>query len=337
MTTHVLMCCHNGAHFVAEQLESILAQTVPVDVVHAFDFASRDDTVAALRRTAQRHPRTTVHIHQASDAPGASLSFFRGFAALAGLVEDGDCILLADQDDVWLPHKLATVRGPFERLYAATPGGRVAVFHDVRVVDEQLNPLRETFYTGDPLLVPRDLAPDRLLLCNPVIGHTLAISGALLKAAAAELTPTHYLMHDWAVVLLASRTGRIEFVPGAALSLYRQHADNVLGAHRRRSMREMLARTSRFSGQVVNQALGFAHDEACLTGRGSRRDCMLDRLLMGLGPATRWLAFPLLAVYALLRGPTLKRRGLGLFILLDGFKRLFQGPAPSGTAGGRRS
>lgn len=337
MKIHVLMCCHNGARFVAEQLTSILSQSQPVDVVHIFDFASVDDTVEVLRSTAAKYSHVVIHVHEIQDAPGASLSFFRGFATLAEHVANNDCILLADQDDVWLPHKLATLRVPFEQLYALTSGGRVAVFHDVYVVNEQLETLSDTFYTGNPYSVPRDLAPDRLLLCNPVIGHTLAISGALLKAVVTELTPAQYLMHDWATVLLVSRTGRIEFIPGAPLSLYRQHANNVLGAHRRRSLSEMLARTAHFSGLVVNQALGFAHDKARLAQQDSGQGKFVDRLLVGLGPATGWMVFPLLAACAMLRGPTLKRRGLGLFILLDGVQRLIRRGGGARVVDGRSS
>lgn len=322
MKIHVLMCCHNGGRFVLEQLNSIFEQSRSVDEVHIFDFASKDNTVDVLRDASYKFSHIKVNIHEIEVAPGAALSFFHGFACLAKHVARNDCILLADQDDVWLPHKIDHLREPFERLYAATPSGRVAVFHDVYVVNEKLEKLSETFYTGNPYLVPRDLAPDRLLLCNPVIGHTLAISGALLKAAVAELTPKNYLMHDWAAVLLASRTGRIEFVSGAPLSLYRQHANNVLGAHRQRSLSEMLARTSHFSGLVVNQALGFAHDvNRCALSINEPKP-YVDRIIARLTPTAWWMIFPLLAAYAMLRGPTLKRRGLGIFILLDGFRRL---------------
>jgi len=322
MKIHVLMCCHNGGKFVLEQLKSIFEQSCSVDEIHIFDFASTDNTIDVLRCVASKFLHIKVHIHEIEIAPGAALSFFHGFACLAKQVECNDCILLADQDDVWLPHKIANLHEPFERLYAATPSGRVAVFHDVCIVNEKLEKLSETFYTGNPYLVPRDLAPDRLLLCNPVIGHTLAISGALLKATVAELTPKNYLMHDWATVLLASRTGRIEFVSGAPLSLYRQHANNVLGAHRQRALGEMLARTSHFSGLVVNQALGFVHDLNRSALPVDEPKPYVDRIMARLMPTACWMIFPLLAAYAMLRGPTLKRRGLGIFILLHGFRRL---------------
>ena len=57
-------------------------------------------------------------------------------------------------------------------------------------------------------------------------------------------------MHDWWIALTASCFGVIEFMP-RALSKYRQHGNNVLGAKNAGSFEEMKARAGR--GEEVEQ------------------------------------------------------------------------------------
>ena len=45
----VAMCTYNGEKFVAEQIESILAQTLPPVLIHVFDDGSADRTLEILQ------------------------------------------------------------------------------------------------------------------------------------------------------------------------------------------------------------------------------------------------------------------------------------------------
>ena len=332
MKTHVIMCCHNGEKFVEEQLLSIMAQSMPIDHIHIFDFASTDATCDTIRQFVAAKRTSVISLVEQLDAPGASLSFFRAFDLVISKVEDRDCVFLCDQDDVWLPKKSKTVVAAIERLFDTSTSDHVAVFHDVEVVDERLTRLRRTYYTGDPFRIPRDLAPDRLLLANPVIGHTLAISGTLLKTVSHNVRGARYLMHDWATVLVVSRVGRIAFVP-EVLSLYRQHSANVLGAYGRRTGFEIFGRTIAFALRVVDQSLAFSADLRRLRGGANHRGELplsrIDRALAVVAPNVSWLAFPLLATYAVVRGPTLKRRLLGPAMLLAALWRALGIPSPN--------
>jgi rhamnosyltransferase len=311
------MCCHNGESFVAEQLRSILAQRRAVDVVHVHDFASTDGTLARLESAAQAST-VEVHLNRHPDAPGASLSFFRALAILSPLILDEDVVFLADQDDVWLPNKTEVVLRELARQVQSWPGEH-AIFHDVQVVGRGLELLRATYYTGDPFAVPRDLDPRLVLLSNPVIGHTLAVTGSLIRRVLRMARPDRYLMHDWSLVLFASRFGRICCIP-EALSLYRQHEANVLGAYGRRGRLETVGRISRFSDEVVQQAIAFIHDTASDADRMAHVS-PTDRQLFRLARRFPWIGYPVLALQALLLGPTIKRKGLGVFIALQGVRR----------------
>lgn len=316
---HVLMCCHNGESFVAEQLQSIFAQRRNVDIVHVHDFASTDATLDCVRH-ASRSSNVKVNLSRYSDVPGASLSFFRALSALSLVILDEDIVFLADQDDIWLPNKTEVVLSELERQAQSLPK-EWAIFHDVQVVGRGLEVIRPSYYTGNPFEVPRDLDPRLLLLANPVIGHTLAVSGSLIRRMLRMARPDGYLMHDWALVLFASRFGRICFVP-ETLSLYRQHEANVLGAYGRRSRLETFGRITRFSDDVVQQAIVFIHDAASEADRFDHIS-VTDSQLFRLGRRFPWITYPVLALQALLKGPTVKRRGLGVFIALQGIRRLF--------------
>lgn len=304
MNIYVLICCHNGEKYIKDQINSILIQSHSITAIKIHDFSSKDDTLKISNEISENKPELISVIHH-QDAPGAGLSFFRAMSLIAGEVNDDDCIFFADQDDVWLPSKVESVLKEFQRLMAANTTGHVAIFHDVKVVDENLTELRPTYYTGNPFSIPRDLAPDRLLLANPVIGHTMAVSGRLLRKVASVRDPSAYLMHDWAMVLFASRLGEIGFIP-TALSLYRQHSSNVLGAYGRRRYYNIFGRIFRFSDNVCQQARAFAKDLGDSAGD--------NKLIRRLTISSRATGYAWLSVSALLNGPTYQRKLLSLFI-----------------------
>jgi glycosyltransferase involved in cell wall biosynthesis len=317
MRVHVLMCCHNGEAYVGQQLKSILDQEPPVDSIHIHDFGSKDETVLCVENMSA-NSRVPIHSTYHSDAPGASLSFFRALKMLSEELADEDIVFLSDQDDVWLPGKMASVLSALKESH--THGTtEFAIFHDVKVVDCDLNVVRPTYYTGNPFSVPRDLNPDRLLLANPVVGHTLAVSAPLIQRLVRMATPDKYLMHDWALVLFASRFGQLVFLP-RALSLYRQHENNVLGAYGRRSYRDILRNVLRFSERVVKQALAFIEDTQREPPGELRRSITEERLgryaSRGVGAACA-----VLAVSAIRFGPTWQRKALAFFIADYGLRR----------------
>jgi rhamnosyltransferase len=228
---HVVLCSHNGAAFIEDQIDSILRQGDGIAVVHVHDFASRDGSREVLDRL-KTEVGNRIQLHYHHDAPGAAASFIRALQHTAPTLTERSLVFLADQDDVWLPEKLATISTELERRHLS-PTEPFILFHDVHVVDETLQMMRSTYYTGNPFSVPRDLDCTRLLMANPAIGHTMLMSPALIDLLTAWPDTDCYMMHDWLAMLIASRTGRVEQIP-LALSLYRQHENNVLGAYRTR-------------------------------------------------------------------------------------------------------
>ncbi len=142
-----------------------------------------------------------------------------------------DYVMFCDQDDVWLPEKIA---GTLARMTAAEAAmGRdtpLLVHTDLAVVDESLRPLGRSFWKYVHLDVRRDTAVQRLLMQNVVTGCTTMANRALVRKASP--IPPEAVMHDWWLALVAAAFGRIERVEDPTV-LYRRHGRTVSDPARR--------------------------------------------------------------------------------------------------------
>lgn len=120
----VAMATCDGEAYVKEQLDSITAQTLAPYEIVVCDDASSDDTMRIVQQFASR-AAVPVRLHRNDERLGAAQNFARAISLC-----EGDLIALADQDDVWLPEKLA-------RLSDAMAGGAAYAFCDATLVDER--------------------------------------------------------------------------------------------------------------------------------------------------------------------------------------------------------
>ncbi|MBT2531845.1 glycosyltransferase [Arthrobacter sp. ISL-48] len=93
----VCLASYRGSRYIKEQLDSILAQLGPDDEVVIVDDASPDDTVAQIRTFED----SRIRLLEAKINKGYVKSFEQAILAC-----NGGFILLADQDDVWMPGRL---------------------------------------------------------------------------------------------------------------------------------------------------------------------------------------------------------------------------------------
>lgn len=314
VSIRVILCTHNGVRFLEAQLSSIMDQACPVDAVHLLDFASSDGTRELLQKLAKRWPK--LHVAEVDHAPGVTQSFFHAFAQVLPKCGDEDVIFLSDQDDIWLPDKVGTMVACLSERDVDREMYRLA-FHDVIICDEALRPLRHSFYEGRPFRLPRDIDPSRLLIANPVIGHTIVVTKPFLDLALSCLRPDRYAMHDWALVLLAAYIGDIRWIC-EPLGLYRQHEANILGAGRRRSPLDYVTRAFRLSRSINIQTLAFDEDLRCAIRKAELVE--LPDFLPGIGPLP-WRLGNLMVR----RGPTIWHRLMALLQL----KYVVRSPSPS--------
>jgi glycosyltransferase involved in cell wall biosynthesis len=123
----VALCTYNGARFLAHQLDSIMAQTRHPDELVACDDGSTDETLAILEQFRKR-ASFPVRIVSNDVRLGSTKNFEQAIRLCAG-----ELIATCDQDDFWLPEKLAIS----EAAFASDPS-RGLVFANADVVDADL-------------------------------------------------------------------------------------------------------------------------------------------------------------------------------------------------------
>jgi hypothetical protein len=217
----IAMATCNGERFVLEQLESFANQSRLPDELIVYDDASEDDTFAKVEAFASRAP-FEVLTRRNPRRLGITANFERAIAACTG-----DIIFLADQDDVWLPEKIATLA----RMLSEHPETG-AVFCDGDAVEADGSPLGYSlwrslgFGTREQAMVRRGQAIDVFLRHVVAAGTTLAFRSSLRDLALPF--PALHSCHDAFVAFVAAATSRVEIAP-ESLIRYRLHDANQIG------------------------------------------------------------------------------------------------------------
>ncbi len=197
----VIVPCHNGARFLAEAIESALAQTHPAIETIVVDDGSLDDTPAILERYAGR----VRVLHQQNRGPSAARN-----AALA--VAYGEYVAFLDADDRFRPEKIARQAGILD-----TRPDIGLVYGGWRFIDEEGRSLPgEGRPRGEGDMLPA------LLLGNPI--HPLA--AVVRRALVAEVGGFEESLRgceEWDLFLRLSRRGMRWASLDAPLAEYRLH------------------------------------------------------------------------------------------------------------------
>ncbi len=218
-STSIALCTFNGERYLPQQLSSLAAQTsLPGELV-VCDDGSTDATLYILRSFAATAPfPVRVHVNQ------RNLGSNRNFEQ-AILLCQGERIALCDQDDVWLPEKLARC----ERAFTANPALGL-VFTDGEIIDasgqrtgSRLLPNFQFDQQARALLQHGDMLP--LVRYRFVTGATLVFRADLGRycfPVQGEWT------HDGWLAALISTMAEIQFLD-EPLVLYRTHAAQQIG------------------------------------------------------------------------------------------------------------
>jgi glycosyltransferase involved in cell wall biosynthesis len=205
----VCMATCNGERFVRRQLETILCQLAPEDELVISDDSSTDGTPAILAEFATVDPRIRLFTGNGFRSPIFNFEFTLRQAR-------GDIIVLADQDDVWLPHKLATVRD----LFVRQPARPYLIVLDAQVVDEAGEEIHPSVL--DKLKAGPGLWKN--LFDNRYLGCCMAFSRDLLERALPF--PRRIPMHDMWLGQLCERIGTTSFIRDITMQ-YRKHGSSL--------------------------------------------------------------------------------------------------------------
>ena len=225
----VALCTYNGEQFLRAQLDSLVQQQRPPDLVVVRDDGSTDGTSVILEDFAADAP-FPVRILDGSTNLGST----RNFEEVLSACVDADLVALCDQDDVWYADKLARL----EKALLSQPDAEL-VFCDAHAIDENGATLGWRIWQSTRL-TPTTLqtllgrgALDLLVQKNYVTGATVLMRASLLRAALPfpEAVRNHeieYFIHDRWLSVVASATSRLVAV-NEALMGYRIHSSQQVG------------------------------------------------------------------------------------------------------------
>ncbi len=235
MKISVALCSYNGAPFLAAQLASLAAQDRLPDELVICDDCSDDDTPALVRKFAEQAP-FPVRLFQNPRRLGSTGNFERAIELC-----EGDVIVLADQDDVWMRQKI----GQLERALAASPTAGFT-FSDASIVDVDRRPLPYTLWQAirfsrrEQNRMRAGRALDVLLKHYVVTGATMAFR-AEYKPLVLPIPPSW--IHDAWIALLIGAVAPCELVAEPLIE-YRQHPRQQFGEKRRSLLEQFrIART----------------------------------------------------------------------------------------------
>ena len=218
----IALATFNGECYLPELLDSIRQQTHDNWHLIVGDDGSTDRTVEILNAFATAHPAQTTLL-PATKRLGAKDNFSRILQACRS-----DYAMPADQDDVWLPNKIElSLRLALEIEGKHPTGTPVLVHSDASVTDETLQLLDPSFWHHQNLCPEYGMKFKNLLVQNVITGCTVLANRALLDITLP--IPTEAIVHDWWMGLTAAAFGKIGYLTEPTL-LYRQHADNQVGA-----------------------------------------------------------------------------------------------------------
>ena len=214
----ILMCTYNGEDFIKEQLDSIKNQDYKNWTLYVNDDSSRDKTIDILKDYQKKWGNKKLHIRR-----GPQKGFCQNFLQIiCDKNINADLYFLADQDDVWMPHKLR---------------------HIIKKI-AKLDPLKPTLYcarttyvssNAKKILGYSDLFLKRPSFQNAIVqsiagGNTMAFNNHL-KDGVQKYARADVVSHDWWLYIINELKGGKTFYDYESTILYRQHSRSLIGAN----------------------------------------------------------------------------------------------------------
>ena len=212
----ILLASYNGAAYLPAQLESIAEQTHGNWDLVVSDDGSSDGTPDIVRAFAAAQPPGRVRLI-AGPRRGAT----RNFLHLLAHVPAGRAAAFCDQDDRWLPDKLA-------RAMAAIGADPAPAHYSARtlIADHDLTPLTPSRRFARPLGL-RNALVQAVMAGNASVFSAAAVG--LLGAAAPAAIAADVPSHDWWAYQVTAAAGARLIHDATPCLLYRQHGAAEMG------------------------------------------------------------------------------------------------------------
>lgn len=207
----VVIATYNGERYLREQMDSIVGQLGAADELVVSDDHSTDSTRTIL--SGYEAEGITIVDTEGRLGPIRNFEHALRFAR-------GEIIVLADQDDVWLPGRLDRIRE-----YFAASGSRYDLLVlDSDIVDGALNTTQGSLFS----LLSAGTGFVKNIVRNTYVGCHMAFRHELLDIALPF--PPSIPMHDVWLGLVSESVGPVTFAPGKTM-LFRRYGNNHTQPH----------------------------------------------------------------------------------------------------------
>lgn len=200
------MASYNGAQYIREQIGSILCQLSEDDELIISDDHSQDGT----RDIIQSYDDSRIRLFDNELQHGVPHNFENALNK-----SKGDIILLADQDDVWLPTKIK------ELTDFLIKGSYDVVTCNCAFTDAELNITREAYYTDES---PVNRSVWGNFKKDLWLGCCMAFRREILREV--QPIPPRMAAHDLWIALYSQLHFKCGYYP-RVLQLYRRHENTV--------------------------------------------------------------------------------------------------------------
>lgn len=208
----VLLSTYNGSKYLQQQLDSLYGQTYLNIRILVRDDGSSDTTRAILE---SERAKGRIELLEGHGNLGPAPSFFELLKSAAST--ETEYVAFCDQDDVWLPGKIALAVAKL----TGTADDRPAMYCSrVELVDENLQHIG---YTA----LPGKIGFGNALVDSIATGCTMVLNREAVRLIANNL-PKKVVIHDWWCYLVVSCFGEVIFDAETTLK-YRQHGSNAIG------------------------------------------------------------------------------------------------------------
>ena len=212
MLISIALATYNGEKFIRQQMNSILAQSLPDFEVIICDDCSADSTIQILNEYASADPRIKILKNE------QNLGFKKNFEKILSFCQ-GEYIAFCDQDDIWEQDHLQTLLQEI--------GSNDCVCGNALLIDSNGISLGQTMQEIIPIrIIPQNTEE---FFSHEVYGNIVQGAASMIRQSLVKEIipiPDSVIYHDWWIALNASKNNGCKYVDHILLK-YRQHESSI--------------------------------------------------------------------------------------------------------------
>lgn len=238
----VLLATYNGSKYLAEQIESLLRQSLSVDIIIKDD-GSVDDTVRIIELYSKKHKN--IHFYDSPISFGTPQGTFNFLLGYAKSFQKYDYFMFCDQDDVWLKDKVQRTFEQMKILESTSNLAPMMVFSNLSIANEDMKIQHFSMWESEKLDIAIMKNLYKILALNVVTGSTIMINRKALEVVFP--IPLDNILHDHWIAVNIVKYGYYAYLEDP-LTIYRQHENNLVGS------------SSKGAKYFIQKALHLIHD-----------------------------------------------------------------------------